>query len=109
MALQHDVEYVSNILKQGGNGEVKFVSVPKEVGGYVLLRFPPLCQQTVKQRWQHWYKGKPITCLKTFGEKCPICQMLFDSNIDVDKKKNYFQKETKLIQCIKVKESIEEC
>jgi hypothetical protein len=80
---------------------VKWLKVPPREGDKVAIRLFPANADTVVKHYQHWQVAeRPITCLKTFNEECPICQdiknkinkIYSDSNLSPTQKKEFAKK-----------------
>ena len=89
--MRSDFNWLNDLLKrsQGGGSsqKVEFLKIPTQPGSIVKVRLFPITPQFVFPRFQHWLNRRPIVCLKTFGEDCPICKVVYSEGDDEIKQK----------------------
>ena len=78
MALQNNMEFLSKLLDEMSENKVKWLKVSDDPNESTDIRLLPINEKTVCADYQHWgIIERPVPCLKTWGEKCPICEKLW--------------------------------
>jgi hypothetical protein len=106
--ITRDENWIQNLLNQfkgkNGSSSVKWLKIPLKEGSRVSIRLLPINANTAMTHYQHWgITDRPITCMKTFGEPCPICDAIRAAeDIDWKKKGKLLPKDRLLLYVLKV-------
>ena len=81
MALQNNMEYLNKLLDEIENegNKTKWLKVDNDPDKTTDIRLLPMDEKTLFMDYQHWgITERPVSCLKTWGKKCPICEKLWN-------------------------------